>query len=319
LNQNPASISAEPPPPSASPPPSVNRRWLWAVRVLALVNILIALPYALGWLMASFIGLIPIAGFLWVAASSQRALYAQNPRKGLVLMLAVGVATLVMLLPIALIASNGFASWDWTGAVWVAGCTVVPIALLASAIVALRTVGAEPKGERFLGAALLHGFAYLGIPLLGAAIVIPSLVRSPIAANQASAVGSLRTINTAMITYQSTYENGFAPSLEALGPPSPSASSGSTTPATPSCRAADFIDAPLTSGRKSGYVFQLTPGPPAEKTPPGCPVGVQSYTLTARPASSKVGRQSYFTDQTGVIRFTEEDRLATVKDPPLSG
>jgi hypothetical protein len=288
------------------------------VRVLSPLNVLIVCPFVLAWLgMASFFGLIPVAIFGWVVRSSQRGLYAQNPKKGLVLEVAVGAATLLMVLPLALLLTNGFSYWDLSSTSMVVGCALLPILLVTSAILALRTAGAEPKGHRFVGAAFLHGFAYLGIPFLGIGFVLSSTLRTPIAANQASAVGSLRTINTAMMTYDSTYENGFAPSLKVLGPPSPSPSGGPTTAATPSCQAADLIDAPLASGRRSGYVFKLTPGPPAENTPPGCPAGAQTYTVTARPASSKTGRNSFFTDQTGIIRFTEEDRPANLNDPPL--
>src|SRR6202008_926857 len=53
--------------------------------------------------------------------------------------------------------------------------------------------------------------------LIVAAVAIPNLLRSRIAANEASAVGSLRSINTAQITYAATYEKrGYASSLAAL-------------------------------------------------------------------------------------------------------
>lgn len=54
--------------------------------------------------------------------------------------------------------------------------------------------------------------------LIVAAIAIPNLLRSKIAANEASAVGSMRTINTAQVTYSATYpKRGFAPNLATLG------------------------------------------------------------------------------------------------------
>jgi len=57
-----------------------------------------------------------------------------------------------------------------------------------------------------------------GVVLVAAAIAIPNLLRSKIAANEAGAVGSIRSINTAQITYDSTYEGrGYAPNLAALG------------------------------------------------------------------------------------------------------
>src|SRR3989442_8884996 len=51
-----------------------------------------------------------------------------------------------------------------------------------------------------------------------ASTAIPKPLRSRIAANQASAVGSLRTLNTANITYASTYNTGYSSALSYLGP-----------------------------------------------------------------------------------------------------
>ena len=71
------------------------------------------------------------------------------------------------------------------------------------------------------GFSLIELLIVVAIILIIAAIAIPNLLRSRIAANEASAVGSLRTINTAEVTYASTYpSNGFASALTTLGPPS---------------------------------------------------------------------------------------------------
>src|ERR1700677_3507098 len=95
---------------------------------------------------------------------------------------------------------------------------------------------------------------YLGLMVLPimiiAAIAIPNLLRARIAANEASAVGSLRTIETAAISYGSEYENGFPSSLDVLG-----GSPGSEA----TCNRANLIGAPLASGRKTGYEFTYTP------------------------------------------------------------
>ena len=89
----------------------------------------------------------------------------------------------------------------------------------------------------------------VAIILIIAAIAIPNLLRSRIAANEASAVGSLRTLNTAEITYNTTYPNvGFACTLAAMG----GSGSGTATSA-----AAGLIDANLASGTKSGYSFSF--------------------------------------------------------------
>jgi prepilin-type N-terminal cleavage/methylation domain-containing protein len=55
------------------------------------------------------------------------------------------------------------------------------------------------------GFSLIELLIVVAIILIIAAIAIPNLLRSQIAANQASAVGSLRTLNTGEITYLSTY------------------------------------------------------------------------------------------------------------------
>jgi type IV pilus assembly protein PilA len=121
--------------------------------------------------------------------------------------------------------------------------------------------------------------------------------------NEASAVGSLRTINTSEVTYASTYSKGFSPRLAALGPVAPGSQ--------PSATSAGLIDSVLASGQKSGYNFIYTPGPrDAEGR-------ILSYTVIAQPATPGVsGQRSFFTDQTGVVRATGENRPAAVSDPP---
>ena len=69
------------------------------------------------------------------------------------------------------------------------------------------------------GFSLIELLIVVAIILIIAAIAIPNLLRSRIAANEASAVGSIRTINTSEVTYASTYPNvGFAATLTPLGP-----------------------------------------------------------------------------------------------------
>jgi type IV pilus assembly protein PilA len=61
----------------------------------------------------------------------------------------------------------------------------------------------------------------VAIILIIAAIAIPNLLRARMAANESSAVSSIRTINTAEVTYNSTYPTtGFAANLVSLGAPS---------------------------------------------------------------------------------------------------
>ena len=121
--------------------------------------------------------------------------------------------------------------------------------------------------------------------------------------DQSSAIGSLRSLNTAEAYYAKEYAHGYSFSLAPLSPPPEGAG------ASPS--AANLIDTSLTGGHKGNYVFTYKAGAPDAQG------RINSYTLTARPAKWQKGVPSFFTDQTAVLRWTKENRAATVKDPPI--
>ena len=148
------------------------------------------------------------------------------------------------------------------------------------------------------GFSLIELLIVVAIILIIAAIAIPNLIRSKIAANEASAVASCRTINTAEIVYSSTYNTTtvFSADLKSLADGgTPGNCAGTTT--VPTSTAACLIDAALagaisggTPGNKSGYVFTYTPV-------------TGSYALTAGPtALNSSGVRYFYTDQTAVIR-----------------
>ena len=89
------------------------------------------------------------------------------------------------------------------------------------------------------GFSLIELLIVVAIILIIAAIAIPNLLRARMAANESSAAGSLRSINTANATFLSTYGHSFAPTLAALGGAAPAA--GAVAP----CTAANLIDQTL--------------------------------------------------------------------------
>src|SRR5579872_6086423 len=111
------------------------------------------------------------------------------------------------------------------------------------------------------GFSLIELLIVVAIILIIAAIAIPNLLRSRMAANEASAVGSIRTMNTAAISYNSTYGNGFPSAITQIG---------TTGTAAISCDNAELIDSVLTSGTKSGYTFQILTGNGLGSKPTGC-------------------------------------------------
>jgi type IV pilus assembly protein PilA len=130
------------------------------------------------------------------------------------------------------------------------------------------------------GFSLIELLIVVAIILIIAAIAIPNLLRSKMAANEASCVGSLRTLNTAAVAYSTTYGT-YPPTMAALGPSS-----------SPSSTAADLIDSVLASQNKSGYTFTWTAGS-----------GNLSYSIAAAPSTPGVtGQRYFFTNQSGVIR-----------------
>ncbi len=162
------------------------------------------------------------------------------------------------------------------------------------------------------GFSLIELLIVVAIILIIAAIAIPNLLRSRIAANQASAVGSLRTYDTAEVTYSSTYNSGYAATLGYLGPPATGSMATST--------AADLVDSVLSGGTstamgavKSGYSFTYSPGPVVGGR-------IDTYQFWGDPVTrGTTGTNSYYTDQTGVIRQNSSNTQASSADSPLGG
>lgn len=137
------------------------------------------------------------------------------------------------------------------------------------------------------------------MPMIIAAVAIPNLLNSRIAANEASAAALVRTVNTAEVTYVNIYpDRGYAASLAVLGP-------GATDCAAPDARHACLVDGTLgkpscTNGQwceRSGYRLSVK----AVCTPAGC----GSYVVTATPSDPNQGKKSYCSLNDAVVRVHE--------------
>ena len=162
----------------------------------------------------------------------------------------------------------------------------VPFAFIAAivfghiALSEIKKSAGRLQGEGMAIAGLVLGYlgvVFIPITLIIAAIAIPNLLRARIAANESSAVGSIRILNTAELSYSVGHPNvGFTCALSDLS---------------------SSVDRSLASGQKSGYVFQLS----------GCTAGdggtIAKYQIVAYPLTENTtGTRTFCSDESGVIR-----------------
>ena len=106
-----------------------------------------------------------------------------------------------------------------------------------------------------------------------------------------TSVDELGTLCTAQSVYERSHpDTGFASSLSELDA---------------------LIDPLLATGNKEGYTFILTAAP---RDTHG---RIAHYTIVAVPQEYRKGTPSFYIDETGVERFTTENRPATVSDSPV--
>jgi prepilin-type N-terminal cleavage/methylation domain-containing protein len=156
------------------------------------------------------------------------------------------------------------------------------------------------------GFSLIELLIVVAIILIIAAIAIPNLLRARIAANESGAVGNLRTINTAEVSYITAFPaSGYSTTLAVLG-------TGGACPVPPTAAQACLIDDTLglavaVASAKAGYFYTYTPT--------AAPAG--SYTNLGTPANqNSTGVKNFFTDESGVIRFVS-GAAATVASPAI--
>ena len=148
----------------------------------------------------------------------------------------------------------------------------------------------------------------MAIILIIAAIAIPNLLRARIAANEASAVGSIRTIVTSEVTYASIWGTDFATAIGVLG---------GANPCTAAAATACLIDPVLAAGAKSGCTMAA---------PGGAAVAgiVPTFAVSAVPQKvGQTGQRAFCSDESGVVRFNVTGLVTAATDvacealPPL--
>jgi type IV pilus assembly protein PilA len=155
------------------------------------------------------------------------------------------------------------------------------------------------RHERNKGFSLIELLIVVAIILIIAAIAIPQLLNSRMAANGAAAAETIRTVTTASMAYSSTWANGYPPNMSSLGGPAGALS--------PTCDQALLLDPIITSGaqQKSGYTFAYTATGSIGTAPTGCSMaGGTGYLVTATPIQENLtGIDSYCSDEPGTIHY----------------
>jgi len=159
--------------------------------------------------------------------------------------------------------------------------------------------------ESALREASRSGGVDAGVVLVAAAIAIPNVLRARMAANEASAVASIRTVNTAQAIYSNSYpQRGFARDLASLGP-DPRGTGFS------SVEHASMIDAALGNAgctasawcTKSGYQFRITAVCKKQKC--------DEYVVVGTPASGNSGIRNFCSTSDGVVRHGHGSALTS--------
>lgn len=161
------------------------------------------------------------------------------------------------------------------------------------------------KGDGMALAGLIMGYisiAAIPMVLIIAAIAIPNLLRAKLAANDSAAASTMRTLNTAQVTYSSTYPaKGYARDLTTLGP-------GPSSPcSTPSDTYTCLIDGTLANANvKSGYRYSMT-------AVCGSDGICTDYVVVATPVTpGSTGTRSFCSTADAVIRSRKAENLISL-------
>lgn len=172
---------------------------------------------------------------------------------------------------------------------------VIAIVLGHVSLSQIKQSAGRLKGKGLAIAGLVLGYgsiAMLPIILIIAAIAIPNLLRARMAANEATAMSAVHTLNTAEVSYATMHpEKGFTCSLSDL-------------------KEAGLNDQQLADGSKNGYVFELI-----ECKGDAADAANNQYQVIAYPVSpGKTGRKAFCSDQGAEIHYSESGSGQTCLD-----
>jgi len=145
----------------------------------------------------------------------------------------------------------------------------------------IRKSGGRLKGEGLAIAGMVLGYGgvvFIPIILIIAAIAIPNLLRARQAANESSAVASVRTVVTAEMTYAETHhDTGYTCNLSDLS---------------------ELLDSQLVAGQKNGYNFELLGCAPGADGP----ANIQFRVVASPVTPSTTGVRAFCSDESAVIK-----------------
>jgi type IV pilus assembly protein PilA len=193
---------------------------------------------------------------------------------------------------------------------WFLPTSIIAVVLGHMSLSQIRKSAGRLTGQGMAIAGLVLGYmgiAFIPFILIIAAIAIPNILRSRMAANEASAVAAMRNYNTAAGYYFSRCpEKGFPESAANLGPNEDGSGAGD-------CVHANLLQKPMALPKsvKSGYVFvyQAMGRDSQGRT--------TAYAISADPLQPGAsGIRHFYTDDSGLIRL-ESGHPATADSPPL--
>jgi len=161
------------------------------------------------------------------------------------------------------------------------------------------------------GFSLIELLIVVAIILIIAAIAIPNLMSARRSANESAGASTVRTLNTAEVTYSTTYPTaGYAPDLTHLGP-----SSDCTTPSTITSANACLVDNVLACGsakcNKSAYQYSIVS---TTTTPP-----VPDYVISAMSLGTALARKDFCSIPDAVARTNATPSSGTPAAAPTMG